>query len=501
MRRRRALAALGILAALAACGRPAPPVAAPAVGGTTLNDVHSRLNATVVAEVATPATLPELQQVVARAAREGRAISISGGRHAMGGQQFAAGALHVDMSRLDRIVSLDRERGVVTVEAGMRWPALIDALLAMQPGDPQPWTIVQKQTGADDLSIGGALAANIHGRGLTLPPFVADVEGFRLLRADGTVIPVSRESNRELFDLVAGGYGLFGVVTTVDLRLQRRTRLRRDVEVIDVDRLIARLDERIASGARFGDFQFKTDEKAPDFMTTGVLSTYTPVPPDTAAAADQRSLAPEEWNSLYVLAHLDKARAFAAYRDYYLGTSGQTYWSDTHQLSYYGDFESALRSAAPNTPAGSLMITEVCVPRARLADLMKALAGDFRSNGTNLIYGTVRLIERDTDTFLPWATGDRACVVMNLRVTHDAAGLDKARGEFQRVIDRSLERGGTFYLTYHRWARREQLLQAYPRFVEFLHEKRRHDPDERFQSEWYRHYREMFAEELELASR
>ena len=39
--------------------------------------------------------------------------------------------------------------------------------------------IVQKQTGADRLTIGGALAANIHGRGLRLQPFVADEPGKR----------------------------------------------------------------------------------------------------------------------------------------------------------------------------------------------------------------------------------------------------------------------------------------------------------------------------------
>jgi hypothetical protein len=37
---------------------------------------------------------------------------------------------------------------------------------------------------------------------------------------------------------------------------------------------------------------------------------------------------------------------------------------------------------------------------------------------------------------------------------------------------------------------------AHPRFVEFLRLKRRWDPEERFQSDWYRHYRAMFANVL-----
>src|SRR5580700_4999229 len=36
--------------------------------------------------------------------------------------------------------------------------------------------IRQRQTGADRLTIGGAIGANIHGRVLTSPPFVDDLE-------------------------------------------------------------------------------------------------------------------------------------------------------------------------------------------------------------------------------------------------------------------------------------------------------------------------------------
>lgn len=399
------------------------------------------------------------------------------------------------MSKLNRIVALDRTRGVVTVEAGIQWPQLIDGLLAMQTDDPQPWSIVQKQTGADNLSIGGALSANVHGRGLELPPFVSNVEAFRVMRADGLETEVSREKNRELFSLAAGGYGLFGVITTVDVRLQRRVKLRRDVEVADSRELNTLFQKRVAAGYLYGDFQFKTDEKAPDFLRAGVFSTYRPVALDMPMPP-QQSLSEEAWHQLFVLAHLDKARAFTAYRDYYLGTTGQVYWSDTHQLSYYGDFEAELIKAAPNTPQGSLMITEVYVPRDRLSGFMEVVANDFRANGTNLVYGTVRLIERDPDTFLAWARESYACIVMNLRVTHTPGGLAKAQREFQLVIDRALERQGSFFLTYHRWARKEQVLAAYPRFVEFLRLKRQFDPDERFESEWYRHYRTMFAPEL-----
>ena len=100
------------------------------------------------------------------------------------------------------------------------WPALVDYLLkAAGRAGRGKWGIAQKQTGADRLTIGGALAANVHGRGLKMKPFIDDVESFVLVDARGNARTCSRTENAELFRLAIGGYGLFGAISTVKLRL------------------------------------------------------------------------------------------------------------------------------------------------------------------------------------------------------------------------------------------------------------------------------------------
>ncbi len=64
------------------------------------------------------------------------------------------------------------------------------------------------------------------------------------------------------------------------------------------------------------------------------------------------------------------------------------------------------------------------------------------------------------------------------------------------MIDLALQRGGSYYLTYHRYARRDQVGGCYPQLPQFLRLKRQYDPEERFQSDWYRYYRDMFADVL-----
>jgi FAD/FMN-containing dehydrogenase len=124
---------------------------------------------------------------------------------------------------------------------------------------------------------------------------------------------------------------------------------------------------------------------------------------------------------------------------------------------------------------------------------MAAAADDFRTHGVQPVYGTVRLIRRDAETFLAWAREDWACVIFNLHVRHEPRGLAHAADAFRRLIDLAAARGGSYYLTYHRHATRAQVEACYPQFAEFLRLKRVHDPAERFQSDWYRHYRALFA--------
>jgi FAD/FMN-containing dehydrogenase len=461
---------------------------------TVVNDVHSQLNLTRVLEILQPQSLGDVQQIVASARKDKKAISVAGGRHAMGGQQFGEDTRLIDIRGMNRVLDLDRERGILEVEAGIEWPALIDGYLALQRGDTNAWGIAQKQTGADRLTIAGTIAANAHGRGLKMKPFIADVESFVLVDAMGVTRRCSRTENAELFRLVHGGYGLFGIVTSARLRLVPRKKVERVVEIRTVDDLMEGFAKRIAQGYLYGDFQFSIERESDDFLRKGVFSCYRPVAMETPIPAAEKELSDENWRQLLLLAHTDKKKAFDRYAEYYLSTNAQIYWSDTHQLSIYPDnyhreIDEALHAPYPATE----VIAEIDVPRPKLKEFFDEVREDFRKNKVELIYGTVRLIEQDDESFLPWARQAYACTVFNLHTVHTAEGVQRSGDTFRRLIEMAARRGGSFYLTYHRDATRRQMEKCYPQFEEFLRMKQKYDPEERLQSEWYRAYRAMFA--------
>jgi FAD/FMN-containing dehydrogenase len=484
----------GVAGAVAACKSPTT------IGsgdGVVVNDVHSHLNPTRVRDIVRPDSLEGVQGVVRAARKGGQQISVAGGRHAMGGQQFGTDTTLIDMNGMTRVIEFDRDKGEIEVEAGMQWPELYKYLLDSQRGSNNYWAFIQKQTGADKLSIGGALAANVHGRGLNLRPFVGDVIAFSIVGPDGVARRCSRSENGELFRAAIGGYGLFGPIVTARLRLTRRHKVQRVVEVIDIEQLPAMFEQRIADGYQYGDFQFATELKPSMLLRKGVFSCYRPVADSTPMPAARLHLEAENWHELIYLAHVDRARAFQAYSSYYLTTSGQYYWSDEHQMStYVPDYHETLAARLGNYSHGSEMITEIYVPRDALVRYLSDVRSDFLAQQTDLIYGTIRLIERDDETKLAWARQPYACIIFNLHVMPDAAGIEKAKTEFRRLIERALRYNGSYYLTYHRWAEARQVSAAYPQFPDFLRLKKRYDPTEVFQSDWYRHYRRTFANDV-----
>ncbi|MGA7388384.1 MAG: FAD-binding oxidoreductase [Pseudolabrys sp.] len=344
-----------------------------ATSSALVNDIHSQLNPTRVNAVLKPQSAEQLAHIVVSASQQGRTLSLAGKRHAMGGQQFGTDTDLIDMTSFNKIISLDKHSGIIELESGTIWPSIIDYCWNEQRDDPKPWGISQKQTGADALTLGGGLAANVHGRGLTMRPLIQDIESFKLITPEGTEIECSRSSNPELFKLAIGGYGLFGVISSIKLRLMPRTRLKRTVKVMDIDELMPAFEQRIKQGYMYGDFQYMTDSTSPDFLKKGVFSCYLPVDSNEKESERQhRELQIEDWKKLYRLAFTDKGAAYKAYSQYYLSTNDQLYWSDTHQLSVYlDDYHIKLNKELGFQDDASLMISEIYVPHKDLTHFMR----------------------------------------------------------------------------------------------------------------------------------
>lgn len=459
-----------------------------------VNDIHSQLNSTSVSEIVKAPTLKKLKSLIRRAKSEKLQVAICGGRHSGGGQQFASNKILLDTTRLNSVIDFNKEQGLLEVEAGIRWPELIEYLEENQKNISTPWGITQKQTGTDYLTLGGTLGANAHGQGLVYKPIIQDIESFKLINHEGKSLDCSRNENKELFSLVIGGYGLFGVVSSLKLRLNKRPKVMRIVDRITIDQVIPWYEKSVKSGCKYGDFQASIDSASKDFLNLGVFSSYHPVEDSAPVPPKQEKLMDERWLHFVTLAHQNKGKAFEEYMEYCERFSGKVNWSDVWQRStYIDDYHRIVDKRTNSKIHATEVLTELYVPHEHLVAFFNDVKSDFLKNDTNLMYTTIRFIEKDDQSFLPWARQKSCCVIFNLHTVHTEEGIKKSAEAFRKLISRAIKYNGTYYLTYHRYATKDQILACYPRFPQFLKKKLEYDPEERFVSDWYWHNKKLFS--------
>lgn len=479
----------GIAAAPLLAAREAFPVQK----GVLVNDVHTGLNPTWVASISRPTSLAEVQSLVKDCVKHSRAISVSGSRHAGGGQQFATDSVLLDMRAMNRVIDLDPKTGLLHVEAGVEWPELVQGYLSLQKENAS-WGIRQKQGGANRLTLGGALSANAHGHDLGSPPIISDVEWIEMVTADGSVNKCSRKEDAELFSLAVGGYGLFGIITAVGLRLVPRRKVRRHVEARTTAEVVALIERRAAAGAPYGYFQYSIDETSPGFLRTGILTTYENVSPETPLGKESTDIDPKLVTALLEIAHRDRGSAYRRYAKLELSKDRNVEWSDLHQLSTYpAGYHPEIEKRLGADYVGADLILEVYVPRNELIPLLEEARRILLASEMRLIYGTVRFIEQDKDSFLAWAKKRYACVIFCPHSSGETQDLKKTAEICRQLIRAATKRNGSFYLTYNRFATREELASAYLQFQDFLSLKKKYDPRELFQSDWYRYYKGLYA--------
>lgn len=216
-----------------------------------------------------------------------------------------------------------------------------------------------------------------------------------------------------------------------------------------------------------------------------MFSCYEPIDDTCCASALPHRLDASRWRELAFLAHTDKRRAFELDAAHYLCTDGQVYASDTHQLATYVEgYHEDLDARLGATCSGTEVITELDAPRAAFEPFLGDLRAALRRTEADVIYGTIRVIERDEDAFLAWAREPWACVVLNLHVERSPTGLVRAQRQFRAAIDAALAHAGSFYLPYHAWATADQLRAGHPRLGAFLARKAALDPRDTLRSDW-----------------
>ncbi|MGH3607034.1 MAG: FAD-binding oxidoreductase, partial [Pseudonocardiaceae bacterium] len=184
------------------------------------------------ARVLVQPTLESIQQSVRDPGSRG--VIARGLGRSYGDPAQNAGGLVIDMTGYNRIHCLDADSGLAVVDAGVSLDALMRAAL--------PFGLwVPVLPGTRQVTVGGAIAADIHGKNHhSAGSFGNHVRSLDLVTADGSVATLTPDD--ELFWATVGGMGLTGIIVRATIAL---THVESAYFVVDTDRT-ANLDELMA---------------------------------------------------------------------------------------------------------------------------------------------------------------------------------------------------------------------------------------------------------------
>jgi hypothetical protein len=166
--------------------------------GGSINDA-SCLNKTEIYGIVEVHSIDDVAKTLAFARDNKLSITTAGVRHSMGGQAFRKGGIVLDMRGFNRIV-LNESTRTITVQPGATWHDIQNVL--------HPRFAVRAMQSTDIFSVGGSISVNAHGMDHQAGAVAKSIKSMRVMLADGSLRTVSLTENRELFDLVVGGYGL-----------------------------------------------------------------------------------------------------------------------------------------------------------------------------------------------------------------------------------------------------------------------------------------------------
>jgi decaprenylphospho-beta-D-ribofuranose 2-oxidase len=442
----------------------------------------ARLTPTRVRRVELVREVEQLRAVLGEARERRLKLSISGSRHSQGGHTSTAGGIVLDMRGFNRIRDIDPVALTITVESGATWDEVQRAIA------PRGLALKVMQS-SNIFTVGGTLSANAHGRDIDVTQFVEVVESFRLLLADGRVVSVSRTENPELFSLVIGGYGLYGVILDVTLRVTRDELYEQRAVSMDY----------AAFPAYFARY-IKADS---DVVLMLARPSIDPNP-----ASFLRELVVVTWRRARPgqTGRLELTEEANVWRDkFFFGLSRRFDWAKSLRWKLQkrvelgsGDARIVSRNNSMRPPLAPLelldyrsrsntdIIQEYYVPVENFVPFMDQFRDILVAGKMNVLSSTVRYVSPNATPALAYAPRREAFAVIHMsNVGLDAGDQEHAAAVTRQLVDAAIQHGGTYYLTYQLYPTAEQLDRAYPKAHDAFERKRFYDPEEIFTNQFY----------------
>lgn len=474
------------------------PSAAPqpqwAQAGGFINDA-SCLNRTPIYGLVRVRGVEDIATALRFARENGRKVSIAGVRHSMGGQAFARDAVVLDITEFNQ-VSLDAPRKLITAQSGATWHAIQELL--------HPALAVKAMQSTDIFTVGGSISVNAHGMDHRAGSIARTIRSLRLMLADGSIQTLSRTENPALFDLVVGGYGLFGVILDAELEVTENAVYRTGRQMVDYRDFPEIFESELAPNPDLGLFYGHLSTAPQSLLREMILYTYeTQTVPDAeipplgeigntrlrrfllnfAKVGDlpkrlkwfaETRLEPR----LEACSVVSRAQAMQA--------------AEACLVSRNEPMHDSVKYLRNNLGGETDILQEYFIPRDQFQAFVDGLRQVVTTQAVTLLNASVRVVHEESN-FLNYAPFDGFAVVLYVNQATTSEGNDAMRRVTEALIDLTAQLGGRFFLPYQLHYSAAQLERAYPEIRAFFAAKRKYDPGQVLTNTFYEKYAPTLA--------
>lgn len=408
--------------------------------------------------------IARLRSELKEAAAQKRPVCVSAARHSMGGQSLARNgtAIEFDINRCEP----DRAAKIFRVNAGTRWYQVVQHLdkIGFSPA------VMQSNS---DFGVASTFCVNAHGWPTPYGPFGSTVRSFRMMMADGSIVACSRKENSELFSLMMGGYGMFGIILDLEVDMVENLLVRPKHELMRAEEFSARFVQAIEKDPNVRMIYGRLNVSKKTFFQEALLITYRPEP-------DQSKLPP-----------VSEGGALTGFSNrIYRGQVGS---EDIKGLRWYLETSANPAISSGISTRNSLMnekvenlrqldyrrtdiLHEYFVAPERFNEFLRGCREIIPPSKSEFLNVTLRYVLQDDTSVLAFAKTNRIAAVMSFSQERTSEGEKDMIRTTEALIDLVGSIGGSFYLPYRLHARADQVRKIYPNTERFIERKRHYDP-------------------------
>lgn len=421
-------------------------------------------------------SLAKLRAELAEAQSAGRSLVAHGARHSMGGQSLAQNGTAITLGQ--DMVEPDTTKKTYLVAGGTRWRNVITKLdaIGFSPA------VMQSN---NDFGVASTYCVNAHGWPVAFSSGGTTVQSLKLLLASGDHITCSRQENTEIFSAAMGGYGLFGVITELELTMVPNANLLPTYELVSSEEFGQKFVDTIRNDKSVQMAYGRMDVTIGSFFSSALLISYRPTP-------DQNNIPAASGSGIVsrIAGNIFRAQVES---DHWK----MVRWNIESRVNPMINQGASTRNSLMNEPVATLadgdesrtdILHEYFVDANKFDDFVKVCRDVIPSSFQQLLNVTLRFVDTDHDSVLTYATSPRIAAVMlfsqekSVRAEADMVRMTHA------LIERVLAIGGNYYLPYRPHASVDQFRRAYPLFQEFAALKRKYDPKELFRHTLWDNY-------------